>query len=98
MGYYTQYELDTDDSEADKHMAAIAELSDYRHLFSGDTCKWYDHEKDMRAYSENNPSVQFKLSGEGEQSSDIWVKWFKAGKMQTWKLEVNKPTAPPSPW
>jgi hypothetical protein len=97
MGYYTQYELETDDCDTDKHIFALRLETGYSCLFE-DECKWYEHEKEMAAYSVNHPAVQFRLSGQGEESGDVWVKWFKAGKMQTWKLEVNKPTPPPEPW
>ena len=44
--------------------------------------KWYDHDKDMIAFSTLFPNLVFKLTGEGEESEDIWVKYYKNGKMQ----------------
>jgi len=44
--------------------------------------KWYDHETDMIKYSLSKPDVLFVLDGDGEDSGDIWRKYFKNGKMQ----------------
>ena len=46
------------------------------------TCKWYDQEQDMKIFSEKFPTVIFKLQGAGEDMGDLWVKYFKNGKMQ----------------
>jgi hypothetical protein len=44
-------------------------------------CHWYDHEKDMKAFSEEHRGVLFTLHGEVE-SGEVWVKYFFNGKMQ----------------
>ena len=98
MGYYTHYDLVSDDGDVYRHIQDIQAVSGYSDLFCGESCKWYEHENDMLAYSKNNPSVQLTVSGEGEESGDVWVKWFKGGKMQAWKLEINLPKNPPKPW
>lgn len=52
---------------------------------SGDTaeeCKWYEHDEDMRRFSKKYPNVLFILEGEGEESGDIWKKYYKDGKCQ----------------
>jgi hypothetical protein len=59
---------------------------DYANYFGfdpfGDTTKWYGHEHDMRALSEEYPGVLFTLTGYGEESGDVWRKYFRDGRMQ----------------
>lgn len=45
-------------------------------------CKWYDHEDDMRLLSSKFPDNVFWLSGCGEDSEDMWQKFFVDGRMQ----------------
>jgi hypothetical protein len=56
-----------------------------------DSCKWYDHEKEVAQFSTIYPDVLFELSGEGEDSGDIWKKYFKNGKMQLCSAEMTFP-------
>jgi len=55
----------------------------------GDQTKWYEHENDMKAISKEYPDVILKLEGEGEESGDIWVKYFVNGKMQTAAAKIT---------
>jgi hypothetical protein len=51
--------------------------------------KWYDHEVHMRQISQKYKDLLFVLSGKGEDSSDLWVKYFKNGKMQTARARIE---------
>lgn len=56
-----------------------------------DSCKWYDHEKEVSEFSKIYPDVLFELSGEGEEFGDIWKKYFKNGKMQVCHVMMSFP-------
>ena len=44
--------------------------------------KWNEHEDDMKELSINFPKILFILEGFGEESMDIWKKYFVDGKVQ----------------
>jgi hypothetical protein len=56
-----------------------------------DSTKWYNHEDEMREFSKQFPDVIFELSGEGEESGDLWTKYFKGGKMQKCQAKIVIP-------
>src|SRR5690242_6334705 len=61
-----------------------------------DSCKWYEHEDDLRAFSTKYPNVLFTLHGEGEENEDIWDKYFLNGKCQVAKAEWTIPPFDPT--
>lgn len=90
MGYYTNYALScskpglvqrlVEQSEEDGtplHYAIDTNGEPY------DALKWYDHVDDMRAISLEHKGVLFTLEGKGEESGDLWRKYFLNGKMQS---------------
>ncbi len=91
MGYYTEYYLSANDqSIVDGAEENLYNISGYQIEFGwNDGCKWYDHVKDMKLLSKMYPEVIFTLQGEGEESDDLWVKYFKNGKMQECKAEIT---------
>lgn len=60
-----------------------------------DMVKWYDHEDDMREISMAIPDVRFTLSGDGEDSADIWEKHFWNGLCQRCQAEIVIPPFDP---
>lgn len=104
MGYFTRYSLavyaheedanlheiyshdDRESEPCDGFAFDINQIADYE-VFSN-RCKWYEHEQHMREYSKQHPKLVFQLHGEGEESGDIWQKWFVNGKMQTCHAKI----------
>jgi hypothetical protein len=98
MGYYTEYSLYIEaktDIDAKFIMHNLFEDEDYARMAleedgsTGEACKWYDHEIDLISFSLKYPDVIFKLMGDGEESNDLWVKYFKNGKIQKCKGIIN---------
>ncbi len=90
MGYYTKYKLEEPDVGRELGWEIVEQMerydTDYGKLSKfiggfGESIKWYDHESEMKAFSKRFPDVVFTLHGEGEESGDLWVKYFKDGKM-----------------
>lgn len=90
MGYYTKYSVSiTPESE---EIREYIEEDDYMSHAIGkcwDECKWYDHEADMLEMSRKFPEALFELTGEGEDSGDMWRKYFRNGKMQSCPAQIT---------
>ena len=51
---------------------------------SGNSIKWYEHDKDMGTLSREFPGTTFEVHGVGEginEEWDEWKKWYKDGKI-----------------
>lgn len=100
MGYYTSHELGTYDSNKDISEILTnlpdGDFEDLRFAVDdyggcGQSCKWYDHEKDMRRLSVMFPDVTFELCGEGEEQGDSWKEYYRNGKMQRCQATITFP-------
>jgi hypothetical protein len=93
MGYCTRFELKLIPFHHEEAWEAVAALDDgyVGGALDGEPIKWYDHEDHMRGISKQFPGLTFKLSGEGEDAGDIWVKYFRNGKMQSCKAVIEIP-------
>lgn len=102
MGYYTRYEL-TATPDNDEIWDAVKTNKNINYAVgdqgnSGEECKWYDNEKDMVEFSKKFPDITFCLHGEGEETGDIWNKYFRNGKKQICKAEIIIPPMLESNW
>lgn len=99
MGYYTSYSLSIHE-EGDRYVyiedakKEITEYHNYNPFIEAN--KWYKHEEDMRRLSREYPNTVFILEGNGEDSGDMWMKYFKNGKMQEAKAIITYPEFDPS--
>lgn len=99
MSYYTQYNLyvqnydGLNETELDDVNSAIEALNifddgDNRYGWSAYE-KWYDHDDDMLALSTRFPDVVFQLYGDGEDSEDRWMTYYKNGRCQVDALHIT---------
>lgn len=82
MGYYTRYEVNQMEEE-------ISEFVGYNPF--DDSCKWYDYDKYMKAFSLLHPNELFELEGVGEEFPDIWKAFYKNGKGYRNIIEIKYP-------
>ncbi len=89
MGYYTRYSLYvTGDSDLLENFNVTCKdyalnYGNLEELLEGEwePCKWYDWPNDMKRMSLAYPNLLFSLSGEGEESGDIWRAYARNGKL-----------------
>ena len=106
MGYRTSYELSIVKSASPMDQEGVihqlregSQGASYGLRDDGSAqggLRWYEHEDDLRGFSRKYPELIFRLSGEGEDSGDIWDKYFQNGKMQECKAEIVKPSFDPT--
>lgn len=100
MAYNTEYSLSVLDlGEGDVELEDIEQLLEeagsprahgllYAAYTEGLTTSWYDHELDMRELSRRTPGVVYALYGRGDEDDDLWIKYFKDGKMQECRATI----------
>jgi hypothetical protein len=93
MGYGTRYELLLKPYKDE----VIPELREYSEGAayalnddgeSSESCKWYEHENELKTFSKRHPNILFTLLGEGEESGDIWRLYVKDGKKKKVKAKL----------
>ena len=99
MGYYTVYTLKwepTDSTVEIEEYIRKKQTEDENFAYGinpsgemADSVKWYDHDIDMKILSKAFPKIVFTLSGEGEESGDVWKTYYKNGKMQAEQAEIK---------
>jgi hypothetical protein len=61
---------------------------------SGEPCKWYEHESDLKRLSTNFPDVLFHLTGTGENEGDIWDAFAWNGRFKKTKAQIVRAAVP----
>ena len=98
MGRITNYSLDVlrpDLPSAEQVIANLRSAIDqvaYAIDEQGATaegCTWYEHEADMLVFSRRYPEFVFVLRGKGEETEDMWIKYFKDGKVQVAQAKIE---------
>jgi hypothetical protein len=87
MGYYTYHQFDIVGNDPsglteDDHKRELGELTGYNDNLFEDSNKWYDEPEEMTEYSKRNPETTFKITGEGEEAGDVWIRYYLNGKTQ----------------
>ena len=89
MGYYTHHDLEVDDCEIEMEAIAktIGEVTNdvddrwWQAAITGEeSCKWYSCHEDMAKVSAEYPGVLFTMRGEGEETGDQWIAYYRDGK------------------
>lgn len=94
MGYYTSHKLEI----VGGHMDILEQIIEndpqtfyglYKDGSPLDSVKWYSHQEDMKQLSKQYPDLVFKLTGEGEETGDMWIEYHKNGKMQDCHAKIT---------
>lgn len=106
MGYRTYYNLAITNSEqepvSDEYSEKIIadlrweEHSDVWYAIGEDgnsqqDTTWNDIDTDMKTFSLKYPDNIFEISGQGDESDDLWSTYYKNGKMQHCSVEFIYP-------
>lgn len=97
MGYETNYKLTCEPYNSDLIKEffgdchySFYESSELKAFISNGSCKWYDHETEISIFSNKYSDYLFILEGIGEERfKDMWVKFFKFGKMYKQELRLE---------
>lgn len=82
MSYRTYFQLEViGQTDVDHEEEINQEYNGGWDLFQDDQ-SWYEYQQDMKEYSLRYPELIFKLIGSGDQNDDMWICYFKNGKMQ----------------
>lgn len=95
MGYDTWFNINTsaEPQEYREEEAVRKEISnavfgtDHHNVIEGFEAHWYDHDKDLIKISKKHPAVLIEISGDGEDSDDIWAARYRNGESETVQFE-----------
>lgn len=96
MSYFTDFSLEVYDANEKDYRAIDKEIEKLNIFDSGDaecgcygTATWNNVDEDMKLLSARFPDVIFKLRGDGEDRDDMWIHYYKGGRVMNDGLVVT---------
>lgn len=92
MGYDTFFNVNITAPSKKEHDIVRKEIAeaagrDPQNVDYGFEGHWYDSDKDLAAISARHPGVLIEVSGDGEESGDLWASRYRDGKSETVRFE-----------
>ena len=88
MDDFVLYSIDIEPYEEELIDALCEEYKEAKYALSGEATMWETHEADLREFSKHYDDFVITLYGQGDEAGDMWVKYFKNGKMQYEPAEI----------
>lgn len=87
MGYRTRFTISVDPKEREPEVGTrLVVVSGYgtelSHINHGEEVKWYDCDEHCEQVSREFPDVTIRVQGIGEEQGDVWVSFWRDGKVQ----------------
>jgi len=90
MGYYTKFKLELDCPDPDDLQENFEKICGFPiECLDDDVMKWYNHIENMNELSKLYPEILFGLYGVGDETGDIWIRYFKNGKSQYCEAKIS---------
>ena len=89
MAYHIEYKLKIINGEDYNinYEDELIKVTGYYPLESD--CGWRSCESDMKQFSLNHPNTLFEITGDGEESTDLWKQYFLNGKTQICRAKIT---------
>lgn len=91
MGYYTYFHIKLENDVDDNVTKHIESGDDYVRsaLFSGENMKWYGWQEWLQEATNLFPQAKITITGEGEESGDLWRAYAHQGTVQVSRAELR---------
>ena len=89
MNEFVLYAIDIEPYEEELIDILCEEYKEAKYALSGEATIWIDHEKNLREFSKHHDDFVITLHGQGDEAGDMWVKYFKNGKIQYEPAEIT---------
>ena len=84
MGYYTTFSLALEEGPREQYQRMLEDIDaimgdNGMSSFESVNAKWYSYDEDIRTLSLKYPDIVFRVNGDGEDPSDLWQEFWRAG-------------------